>query len=151
MYVMPNSTVFDTTRESAQSDFSHSLQDLSNTRPATLHQGLARCISPLHENPCRSPIRSPTLKPGSFAPLARASVPRTRDPSQHRPAATGPAGLRTRRRRRAAAMAGSGICTKPLATPIRARRSCCTSGERTTGRRRRASSPFVDPCSPSQV
>jgi hypothetical protein len=25
MYVMPNSTVFDTTRESTQSDFSHSL------------------------------------------------------------------------------------------------------------------------------
>src|SRR5690242_2533982 len=54
MYVMPNSTVSDTTRESAQPDFSHSLQRL-----CTAHDGTAASLLPEREQTHHQPLDSP--------------------------------------------------------------------------------------------
>jgi hypothetical protein len=42
MYIMPTSTASDATRESAQSDFSHSLQEFRNTRKRSQKRGFLR-------------------------------------------------------------------------------------------------------------
>src|SRR5690348_5742303 len=66
MYVMPNSTVSDTTRESAQSHFSHSLQTFG-TRRAAIRCNIGRKSGRRQASVISSRIRRPAAPPETHA------------------------------------------------------------------------------------